>query len=57
MKVVADYEARYGATTGPWTTDQFMEAMYTDLSKKAAPAAKAPAGKAPAKATAAPAKK
>jgi glyoxylase-like metal-dependent hydrolase (beta-lactamase superfamily II) len=54
MKVVADYESRYGATTGPWTTDQFMEAMFTDLSKaaKAAPAAKAPAAK-----PAAPAKK
>jgi hypothetical protein len=54
MKVVADYESRYGATTGPWTTDQFMEAMFTDLSKaaKAAPSAKAPAAK-----PAAPAKK
>lgn len=57
MKVLADYDARYGATTGPWTTDQFLEAMFTDLSKKAAPAAKAPAGKAPAAKAPAPAKK
>ena len=58
LKVLADYEARYGATTGPWTTDQFLEAMYTDLSKKAAaPAAKGPAAKAPAAKTPAPAKK
>jgi hypothetical protein len=28
------YEARYGATTGPWTTDQFIEAIYRSLAAK-----------------------
>jgi cyclase len=27
----ADYEPRYGATTGPWTTDMFIEAVYVTL--------------------------
>jgi cyclase len=27
----ADYDVRFGATTGPWTTDMFVEAMYTSL--------------------------
>jgi len=37
----ADYEPRYGATAGRWTTDMFIEAVYTTLGggKKAAPAA------------------
>jgi len=52
MKAVVDYEKRYGATTGSWTTDQFIETVYNDLSKKAA----APAGK-PAVPAKAPAKK
>jgi cyclase len=26
-----DYDARYGATTGPWTTDMFIEAVYKSL--------------------------
>src|SRR5579883_136014 len=26
-----DYDGRYGATTGPWTTDMFIEAAYRDL--------------------------
>ena len=30
----ADYDTRYGATTGPWTTDLFVEAVYKDLSRK-----------------------
>jgi glyoxylase-like metal-dependent hydrolase (beta-lactamase superfamily II) len=30
-KPTADYEPRYGATSGPWTTDQFIEAAYTSL--------------------------
>ena len=25
------YKARYGSTTGPWTTDQFVEAVYRSL--------------------------
>ena len=27
----ADYDVRFGATSGPWTTDMFVEAMYTSL--------------------------
>jgi len=40
-KVTADYEPRYGATSGPWTTDQFIEAAYVSLGggKAAAPRA------------------
>lgn len=34
----ADYEARFGSTTGPWTTDMFIEAVYQTLPKPAAPA-------------------
>jgi cyclase len=30
-KPTADYDPRYGATTGPWTTDQFVEAAYVSL--------------------------
>ena len=51
-KFTLDYDARWGASSGPWTTDMFIEALYKDLSK-AAEAAKP----APAKAPAAPAKK
>jgi len=29
-----DYDGRYGATTGPWTTAMFIEAAYASLSKK-----------------------
>ena len=29
-----DYDARYGKTTGPWTTEMFVEAAYTSLVKK-----------------------
>ncbi len=37
----ADYEPRYGATSGAWTTDMFVEAVYVSLGggKKPAPAA------------------
>ena len=28
------YKARYGSTTGPWTTDQFVEAIYRSLAAK-----------------------
>jgi glyoxylase-like metal-dependent hydrolase (beta-lactamase superfamily II) len=36
----ADYEPRYGATAGPWTTDMFVEAVYVTLGggKKPVPA-------------------
>jgi hypothetical protein len=30
-KPTADYDPRYGATTGPWTTDMFVEAVYRSL--------------------------
>ncbi len=33
-RLTADYDTRYGATTGPWTTDMFVEAVYRDLSRK-----------------------
>jgi hypothetical protein len=26
-----DYDVRYGATSGPWTTNMFVEAVYTSL--------------------------
>jgi hypothetical protein len=26
-----DYDSRYGATTGNWTTDMFVEAVYRSL--------------------------
>jgi hypothetical protein len=42
-----DYAQRYGATSGPWTTTQFVEAVYQTL--KPAVAAATPAAKAPAK--------
>lgn len=29
----ADYETRYGATTGPWTTDMFVEAVYRTVGR------------------------
>jgi cyclase len=28
------YKARYGSTSGPWTTDQFIEAVYRSLTSK-----------------------
>ena len=30
-RVTADFDSRYGAVTGPWTTDMFVEAVYTSL--------------------------
>jgi glyoxylase-like metal-dependent hydrolase (beta-lactamase superfamily II) len=33
-----DYDGRYGSDTGPWTTAMFIEAVYRDLSRSAAPA-------------------
>jgi glyoxylase-like metal-dependent hydrolase (beta-lactamase superfamily II) len=32
-RVTADYDERYGADTGSWTTDMFIEAVYTSLKK------------------------
>jgi hypothetical protein len=34
--LVKDYEGRYGATTGFWTTDAFVEAAFRSLSQPAA---------------------
>ncbi len=44
-RLVRDYEGRYGATSGFWTTDQFVEAAYKSLQPPVAPPAaqKAPA--------------
>jgi cyclase len=33
-KPTFDYDGLYGSTTGPWTTDMFIEAAYKSLSKK-----------------------
>jgi len=33
-KPTRDYDPRYGATTGIWTTDMFVDAVYKSLSKK-----------------------
>ena len=30
-RVTADYDTRYGKNSGAWTTDQFIEAVYTSL--------------------------
>ena len=37
-KPTLDYDARYGSTTGPWTTDMFIDAVYAEM--KGAPARK-----------------
>jgi hypothetical protein len=29
-----DFDGRYGSTTGPWTTDMFIEAVYRSLQSK-----------------------
>jgi glyoxylase-like metal-dependent hydrolase (beta-lactamase superfamily II) len=45
-KLVRDYEGRYGATTGFWTTDAFVDAAYKSLvapPAKATPATRTPA--------------
>ena len=33
-RVTADYDPRFGANSGPWTTDMFVEAVYTSLKQK-----------------------
>ena len=30
----ADYDTRYGASSGPWTTDMFVEAVYRSLARR-----------------------
>ena len=34
-KPTADYDPRYGATTGAWTTDRFVESVYWSLAPAA----------------------
>jgi len=41
-KPTADYDGRYGATTGPWTTDMFIDAVYKTLPRDAASRPAAP---------------
>jgi len=36
-RVTADYDTRYGASSGPWTTDMFVEAVYKSLQQSSAP--------------------
>jgi len=33
-KPTFDYDRLYGASTGAWTTDMFIEAVYRDLAKE-----------------------
>jgi glyoxylase-like metal-dependent hydrolase (beta-lactamase superfamily II) len=33
-RITADYDTRYGATTGAWTTDMFVAAVYADISRR-----------------------
>jgi cyclase len=33
-RLTADYDTRYGATSGSWTTDMFVEAVFRDLSRR-----------------------
>jgi hypothetical protein len=33
-KPTFDYDPIYGAKSGPWTTDMFIEAVYRDLTKE-----------------------
>jgi hypothetical protein len=35
-RVTADYDDRFGATSGPWTTDMFVEAVYQSLKQNPA---------------------
>jgi hypothetical protein len=32
-RVTADFDDRYGATSGPWTTNMFVEAVYASLKR------------------------
>ena len=45
-KPTMDFDGRYGISSGPWTTEMFIDAMYANLSaSKPKPAEKAPAGR------------
>ena len=39
MRPTLDYDGVYGSTTGPWTTDMFIEEVYREVTAKAAPPA------------------
>ena len=54
LRPTLDYDGNYGSTSGPWTTDMFLDEVYKELTAK--PAAPAPA-KAAAKPAAKPTKK
>ena len=32
-KLTMDFDGRWGSTSGPWTTDMFIEAVYKSLNK------------------------
>ena len=50
MHPTLDYDGNYGSTSGPWTTDMFIDEIYKELSAKpAAPAPAKPAPKTPVK--------
>jgi glyoxylase-like metal-dependent hydrolase (beta-lactamase superfamily II) len=38
-RLTADYDTRYGANSGPWTTEMFVEAVYSTLKPATAPPA------------------
>ena len=38
-RLTVDYDTRFGATSGPWTTDMFVEAVYNSLTQSPAAAA------------------
>jgi hypothetical protein len=33
-KLTMDFDGRWGSTSGPWTTDMFIEAVYQNLTEK-----------------------
>ena len=33
-KLTMDFDGRYGSTTGSWTTDMFVDAVYQTLKEK-----------------------
>jgi glyoxylase-like metal-dependent hydrolase (beta-lactamase superfamily II) len=45
MRPTLDYDGNYGSTSGPWTTDMFIDEVYKEVTAKPA----APAGAKPAK--------
>ena len=45
----ADYDTQYGSTTGPWTTQRFVEAVYKSLGGGKPPADSAARGRQPAR--------